>query len=304
MLLARAGRRYWRRGAAFLAVATVAACGGSPEPAAQPTPGTPPPRFGHVFIVVEENRNYADVIGNPAMPYLNGLAQQYGLATQYYADTHPSIGNYFMMTVGDTVTNNDGYTGTVGKDNVVRRLMAAGQTWKSYAEDLPAVGYDNPGVVGKYASRHVPLSYLTDVVTDSTQRRHLVPFTQLARDLAGDSLPAYGFIVPNLCHDAHDCAVDSADTWLSRNIDPLIKHPTFQRDGLLIIVYDESGNDNTAGGGRIVWVAVSAKSRTGYQSVALYQHASTLRFSLAALGVTDLPNAAAAAPQMGEFFTP
>src|SRR2546422_1253198 len=55
--------------------------------------GTPPPRFGHVFILVEENHDYADVIGNPAMPYLNRLAKEYGLATQYYANTHPSIGN-------------------------------------------------------------------------------------------------------------------------------------------------------------------------------------------------------------------
>jgi len=304
MLLARGGKRYWRLATALIAGAALGACAGTPEPAAQATPGTPPPRFGHVFLVVEENRNYADVIGNPAMPYLNGLAQQYGLATQYFADTHPSIGNYFMMTVGDTVTNNDGYSGTVAMDNVVRRLVAAGRTWKSYAEDLPSVGYHTPGVVGKYASRHVPLSYFTDVVNDSAQLKHLVPFTQLGTDMAGDILPEYGFIVPNLCHDAHDCAVDSADTWLSRNIDPLLKHHTFQQDGLLIIVYDESGNDNTAGGGRIVWVAVSGKSRQGYQSAALYQHASTLRLSLAALGITALPNAAATAPQMGEFFAP
>ena len=71
------------------------------------------PVHGHVFIVVEENANYASVIGSAAMPYLNGLAAQYGLATQYYANTHPSIGNYFMMTVGDTVTNNDASTATV-----------------------------------------------------------------------------------------------------------------------------------------------------------------------------------------------
>ena len=62
------------------------------------------PVHGHVFIVTEENHDYASVIGSSSMPYLNGLAQQYGLATQYYANTHPSIGNYFMMTVGDTVT--------------------------------------------------------------------------------------------------------------------------------------------------------------------------------------------------------
>src|SRR5207244_7837774 len=66
--------------------------------------------FGHVFIVVEENTNYASVIGSSAMPYLSSLAQQYGLASQYYANTHPSIGNYFMMTVGDHFTNDDSST--------------------------------------------------------------------------------------------------------------------------------------------------------------------------------------------------
>jgi len=36
------------------------------------TPGSGP-RFGHVFIVTEENTNYSEVIGTTAMPYLNGL---------------------------------------------------------------------------------------------------------------------------------------------------------------------------------------------------------------------------------------
>src|SRR2546426_9209469 len=76
-----------------------------------------------------------------SMPYLNGLAQQYGLATQYYANTHPSIGNYFMMTVGTIITNDDSYGSVVTDDNVIRQLLAAGKTWKAYAEDLPSVGY-------------------------------------------------------------------------------------------------------------------------------------------------------------------
>src|SRR5207249_2039573 len=104
------------------------------------TPGSGP-QFGHVFIVTEENTNYASVIGSSSMPYLNGLAQQYGLATQYYANTRPSIGNYFMLATGQIITNNDSYSTIVTVDNVVRRLLAAGKSWKSYAEDLPAVGY-------------------------------------------------------------------------------------------------------------------------------------------------------------------
>src|SRR5204862_659051 len=99
------------------------------------------PVFSHVFVVVEENHGYSSVIGSSSMPYLNSLASKYGLATQYYANTHPSIGNYFMMTTGRIITNNDSYSTTVTVDNVVRHLLTAGKTWKSYAESLPSVGY-------------------------------------------------------------------------------------------------------------------------------------------------------------------
>jgi len=260
--------------------------------------------FGHIIIVVEENTNYSSVIGTTAMPYLNGLISQYGLATQYYGNTHPSIGNYLMLATGQVLTNDDNQTPSsfpVSVDNVVRELVAAGKTWKSYAEDLPSVGYTG-GNTGNYAVRHNPLAYLTDVQNSPTQVRNLVPFTQFATDLASGTLPEYSFIVPNLCNDAHDCSITTADTWLQTHIDPLIKSALFQKDGLLIITTDESDNDNTHGGGRIVNVLISAASKAGYQSTTLYQHQSTLRLMLGGLGVTVFPGAASSAPTMGEFF--
>src|SRR5213596_1620043 len=291
-----------RRSIAALGVAFVVSlslgCGDSTAPG-----GGGGPSFNHVYIVVEENTDYASVIGSSSMPYLNGLAQQYGLATQYYADTHPSIGNYFMMTVGKIITNDDNYSSVVKDDNVVRRLLAAGKTWKSYAEDLPSVGYTG-GDVGNYARKHNVFALLSDVANDSVQRQNLVPFTQFATDLANGTLPHFSNIVPNLCNDAHDCGLDVADSWLQTNIAPLIASPVFQQDGLLIIVFDESGGDNTNGGGRIVWVAVSPKAKRGYQSTTLYQHQSTLRLILKGLGVSVFPGAAASAPDMSEFFTP
>ena len=283
---------------AILAVTLVAAC----EPSRAP-PSNQPATFGHVFIVTEENHDYGSVIGSSAMPYLNSLAQQDGLATQYYANTHPSIGNYFMLATGQIVTNDDNYSTIVTVDNVVRHLLAAGKTWKSYAEDLPAVGYTG-GDVGKYARKHNVFALLSDVANDSTQRRNVVPFTQFATDVANGTLPDFSNIVPNLCNDAHDCSLDTADTWLRNNIAPLLASPTFQRDGLLIITFDEAGSDNSHGGGRIAWFVVSPKARTGYQSTTLYQHESTLRLILEALGVTQFPSAAATAPGMAEFFAP
>ena len=266
------------------------------------------PPFGHVFIVLEENTNSSKVIGNSSVPYLNSLAQGYGLATQYYADTHPSIGNYFMLTTGQILTNDDTWTPLtfpISADNVVRELIAAGKTWKQYAESIPSVGYlgdDSTCCGGQYYSHHVPLPYMTDAQVPS-QLTNIVPFTQFATDLAKNALPNYSFITPNGCDDAHDCGLDVADRWLSTNIDPLIKSPLFQKDGLLVIVFDESENDNTNGGGQVAAVIVSPFGKAGYKSTTIYKHESVLRLMLEGLGVKKLPGAAATAPAMWEFFT-
>ena len=269
------------------------------------TPASQGP-FGHIVIVLEENKDYLSVVGTTAMPYLNTLISQYGLATQYYATTHPSIGNYMDLTTGQILTNDDSQTPAtlpVSVDNVVRELVAAGKTWKAYGEDLPSVGYTG-GDIGNFAIRHYPLAYMTDVQNSQAQLQNLVPFTQFATDLAAGNLPNCSWVTPNLCDDAHDCPLSTADTWLQTNIDPLIKNPSFQKDGLLIVVFDESGSDNTNGGGRVVCVLISpASSKVAFQSTTLYQHPSVLRLTLEGLGVKNLPGAAVSAPPMWEFFT-
>ena len=272
---------------------------------------SPRVQVNHVFIVMEENHSYSEVIGNPQMPYLNGLAKAYSLAQGYFANTHPSIGNYFMLTTGQIITNDDGYMGTVTADNVVRELLAAGKTWKEYSEALPYQGYYG-GDTGEYAERHNPLSYMSDVRNDPSQQQNLVPFPQLATDIANHALPNYGFIVPDLLNDAHDGTLAQADAWLQANIAPLLASPDFNTPGggLLIITFDEGdGNDNQFGGGHVAWVAVGPNVNPGYPPagslipVTLYQHQSTCRFMLKLLGVSVLPGAAATAPDMTEFLS-
>src|SRR2546428_2988964 len=110
---------------------------------------SPSPALGlpvkHVFIVVEENHGFSEVIGNSNMPYLNSLATTYALAKGYHANTHPSIGNYFMLTTGQIITNDDGFSGRVTEDNAARHLIQAGKTWKEYSEGLPSAGYTGGG---------------------------------------------------------------------------------------------------------------------------------------------------------------
>ena len=290
-----------------LVLLATAGCGGSASGSPQPPSSSPGPRgtlprFSHVVLVVEENHGYSDVIGSSAMPYLNRLAGQYGLSTQYFANTHPSIGNYFMLTTGQLVTGDDAFAGTVDADNVVRDLIAAGKTWKSYAESLPSVGFTG-GDAYPYAKRHNPLSYFTDVVNSSTEVNNLVPFSQLASDLANNQLPDFSFVVPNLLDDAHDAPLQLADVWLEQNLASLISSPAFQKDGLLIIVFDEAAtSDATHGGGHVAAVIISPLAKKGYQSTTLYQHQSTLRLILQGLGVSSYPGGASSAPEMTEFF--
>src|SRR5207245_2139966 len=124
-------------------------------------------QFGHVFVVTEENTDYVDVTSS-SMPYLTGLAAQYGLATQYYANTHPSIGNYFELATGQILTNNDGSSTIENVPNIVRSLVGAGKTWKSYAESIPRACYLG-GDTGNYARKHHQLALLSDVATTTDQ---------------------------------------------------------------------------------------------------------------------------------------
>ena len=260
------------------------------------------PTFAHVVLVVEENHGFSEVIGNSAMPYLNGLAQQYGLAAQYYGNAHPSLPNYLMLTTGQMEAMDNSFTGTIKDDNVVRELTKAGKSWKCYAEGLPSVGYTGTDVF-PYLRHHNPFSYFSDTQGNTPQTSNIVSFSEFAPDLANNTLPQYSFIIPDVLNDGHDGSLAQADGWLQQNLGPLVSSSSFQSSGLLIITFDEAEQADTAhGGGHVATIIVSSKSKKNFVSQTLYQHPSTLRLMLAALGVDHFPGAAATAPDMTEFF--
>ena len=278
--------------------AALLSCGGG---SSFPTSGGSSGHAGHVFLIVEENHSYSEVVGNPQMPYLNSLIGQGGLGTQYFANTHPSIGNYFELTTGQIITNNDSFSGTVSVPDIVTALDAARQTWKSYAESLPSVGYTG-GDVFPYLRRHNPFTYFTEVRSSSNNLLNLQAFSQFSIDLNHGQLAKFSYIVPNALHDAHNGTLQQADQWLQANIAPLLGSQTFQKDGLLVITFDESASADLAmGGGHVVWVVIGPQAKKGYQSTSVYQHQSTLRLILKSLGATTLPGAANSAPDMTEF---
>lgn len=265
----------------------------------------------HVVMVIFENQNYSEIIGSAVMPFFNSVADQNAAAIQFYANVHPSIGNYFVMTTGQTVTADNSFSGTYDGDNVVRRLTAAGKTWKVYAESLPAVGHVG-GDVYPYVRRHNPFSYFTDAINDPAQRNNIVPFSEFAAAVSSNSLPHYSFVIPNNINNGHDCRdgtsnchnderLASIDAWFHGNFDPVLKNAQFMSSSILVATFDESANDNTNGGGLIPFIMAGSNVKKGYRSTRMYQFPSLLRMSLEALGVNAYPGAALDAPSMNEF---
>jgi acid phosphatase len=254
-------------------------------------------------LVVEENQAFEDVIGSSAMPYLNSLVQGGALATQYYANAHPSISNYFQLTTGSMQTLDNNFPGPVSADNLAHELIAAGKSWKTYAEDLPSPGYLG-GDVAHYIKHHNPFAYFSDVVSNPAQAANIVPFTQFAADLGAGALPVFSIVIPSAIDDGHDCPTVSpctmndvltqADNWLKSNIAPLLSNAQFQRNGLLLITFDESKiTDLRNGGGRVALIAAGPKARAGAQSTTFYQHENTLRTICDELNLSTCPGAAA-----------
>ena len=263
----------------------------------------------HIVMVVEENQSYATVVRNTTdWPNLNTLISNGALATNYYANTHPSIGNYFMLTTGQLLTNDDQSTTVWTVDNIARRMLAANIPFRIYAEGITQ-GYVG-GSFGLYLVRHNPFARLSDIANNPQVANQCIwPFTQFAVDLANGTLPEFSYIVPDVDDDAHNGTAQQADSWLQTNlVIPLSNNPAFAPggDGLLIVEFDEAAtSDITNGGGHVSPVLWGPPVKVGYTqtSSTLYQHQSMLRTVMDLLQLPNPPGAAATAPSMSEFFT-
>jgi phosphatidylinositol-3-phosphatase len=275
-------------------------------------PGGGSSQTSTVFVVVLENKNYDNVVGSSAMPYFNSLIPQGALATKYYANIHPSLGDYMMLTTGLPTPTDDSFTGTVTDDNIARQLVAAGKTWKIYAESIPSVGYTGEDVF-PYIRRHNPFSFFSDVKDNSAQAANMVPMTQLSTDLSSGTLPNLAFIVPNALNDGHDCAglssctvdhkAQQSDEWMQSMLPSILGNSSFKTNGVLVVTWDEAEDDATNGGGHIATLFLGPQVKVNFQSTTTYQHQDLLRMMSSRLGLPSAPGAGASASTMSEFFT-
>jgi phosphatidylinositol-3-phosphatase len=287
-----------RHSAAKILFILAAACGLGRPLASNAAQAAPPsvPRFSHIIVIIMENKEFEQVIGNARMPNLNSWAKEYTLLTQYFGVSHPSLPNYVALIGGDTFGIQSDCTDCYLKAKSLPDLVeAGGRSWKTYQESLPSAGFTG-NFSGKYAKKHNPFLYFEAIRKDSERcRRSIVPLIQLAADLKQGQLPDYAFIVPNLCNSGHDCGVETTDNWLGKVVNSILESPAFDRNSLLVLTFDEGttsrgccGSPPQAGGGRIATVLISSWSKKSYEDPTPYSHYSLLKTIAAAWGLEEL----------------
>src|SRR3954463_1780996 len=151
------------------------------------------PVFRHVFIIVLENQESDGVIGNPAAPYVNRLAADYGLATNAFGVTHPRLPNYMALTGGDTFFTTDCIGCLADAPNIADRIEASGRSWTAYMEDMP--GTCGTADSGLYVAKHNPFAHYSNIASNAARcDAHVVPFTRLSTALSNNTLSDYVFI--------------------------------------------------------------------------------------------------------------
>jgi hypothetical protein len=248
-------------------------------------------------VIVMENKEYGEVIGSTAAPFINGLARRYALAQAMYAATHPSLPNYLALTSGSTFGIDTDCTACSvrGATSLVDQLERAHISWSAYMEGLPYPCFTG-AAAGEYAKKHDPFVYYTRVVNNASWCARVVPLTELGADERAGTLPRFIWITPDLCHDMHDCSVATGDRFLSSLVPPLLR--SLGPHGVLFITWDEGTSDSgccrLASGGHVATIVAGPGAGRGARLNTPTDHYSVLGTVEDLLGLPRLRAAACA----------
>jgi hypothetical protein len=265
----------------------------------------------NIIVILEENKNVADVTGAAAAPYLNSLAAQCGIATAYndnvFADNLVSLPHYLALTSGSNCNtgldgtgtgcitdDGDATTHTLSTTSIFQQVTS----WKSYQESMPSAC--DQGSNGEYATKHNPAAYytaLTNCAADdvpiaalmcdaaNTNTACTAPNNKFTQDLANDTLAAFTFITPNLLNDMHDGTVTQGDNWLYTYLPLVFQSPAYLRgDVAVMVLWDEQ--ESSTFGGTTPNVFISPYITAGTMSPTPMNHFAVLRAWENALGIT------------------
>lgn len=272
--------------------------------------------FPYLVVIVMENRNYGDVIGNTASaPYINRLARNYSVATDYFdVSSNFSLPNYMGLVAGNTYSswsrcNAPPYTcpgwTAVSNPTLIDRLDQADLSWKAYMEDMPADCY--PYDSGLYVARHDPFVYLASVLNSTSGCGKVVPAGKQASALISDlssvtTASNFMWLTPNLCEDMHNCSTSTGDAYLSTVVPAILGSNVFKtQNATLFITWDEGWGTNST---HIPAIWAGPMIRNNYTSPEKHDHYSLLKTLESVWGFPSLTANDAAASAMTEFLQP
>lgn len=242
------------------------------------------PAYSHIVVVVEENQDYSQIIGNTTgAPYINSLAANGALLTNYDAVAHPSEPNYFALYAGSTFGVTDDNDHAVPDPTLATVLENSNPS-------MSFIGYEEGLNDGSYDPNHTPWNYFPEG-------------NSVARDFSTSpfasgnysSLPNVSFVIPNVNDDMHTGTIAQGDTWLQNNIASYAQWAE-ANNSLLMVTWDE--NDGTSDGNHVATILDGAHITPGSYGAA-YNHYDTLSTILASFGLSGPNSAATAAPFSG-----
>jgi phospholipase C len=293
-------------------IAAIGADGAASASAATGPCGTLPlssTHYTHVIWVWMENHSYETIIGSPEAPYINTLAGECGLATNYHSVDHPSLPNYIGGTAGLSFEALSKFTPDCSPSHKCSTsapsIFSQVPSWKAYEESMPT-NCDRKNA-GEYAVRHNPPPYYTTLAECATKD---VPYPQLASDLAGGTLPAFSFVTPNLIDDMHDGTIAQGNAWLQANLPTILSSSEYQSGTVALVVTWDEGEGGTANacatnttdiGCHVATIVVSPSTAPGTRSSTLFNHYSLLGSTEQLLGVGPLGEALTANSMLTAF---
>jgi phosphatidylinositol-3-phosphatase len=304
-------RKALRAALAGCALAMLAGGAGSAQAATGPcgTRAPSPASYTHVIWIFEENHSYGDIIGSSQAPYINNLAAECGLATNYHNVSHPSLPNYVAATSGLGLSGISQFTSDCNPSRKCSTSAPSifGQTpsWKAYEESMPSNCYRKNS--GEYAVRHNPPPYFSTLTGCATKD---VPYTQLTGDLAGGTLPAFSFVTPNLIDDMHDGTIAQGDAWLQSNLPSILDSSEYRSGTTAVFITWDEGEGGTSTdcatnttdiGCHVATLVISPSTTPGTQSSTLFNHYSLLGTTEQLLGLPPLGQANGANSMIGAF---
>ncbi len=323
-------RRWGLAGALFAVVSALLAGCATPVAGVSTLPAVSIPRYQHIFLIVMENHGYDDIIGSKQAPRLNALASRYGLATNYWAVTHPSEPNYVALLGGSVfgVADDNSYTqNAVNAPYLGSQLEDARLTWKSYQQSLPSPGYTGETAYSAdnvYASKHNPFMNFLAYYPAAQRAAALannVPATRLTADLASGAVPNFSFITPGLCTDMHgdptcgdeDHLMSAGDTYVGALVSQIMGASMWpQGNNAIIITWDEADlgialgpGTLAAAGGHVATIVITSHGPRGVKDATAYNHYALLLSIQDAFGLGCLQNSCPAhggAQAMGPLF--